>query len=137
MRIVLVTDNLSFSRGGSECYLLSLVTRLIAEGHDVHVFYNRGGDQIEGGAYHRIHAAAYPRFLREFSFCRQVDRLAPGLSADAIFTLRPLSSATHYRLSNGIHLRCFEAEREALTIAWRRVLYRTGLRLNPKQQLLI
>jgi UDP-glucose:(heptosyl)LPS alpha-1,3-glucosyltransferase len=137
MRIAIATDNLSSSRGGAECYLLSLLRRLVADGHDVHVFYNRGAEQIDGGKYHLTRAAAYPRFLREWSFCRQADRLARSLSADAIFTVRPLASATHYRLSNGIHLRCFEAEREAFPIAWRRILYRTGLRLNPKQQLLM
>ena len=137
MRIVIVTDNLSFSRGGSECYLLSLITRLIANSHDVHVFHYRGSDQVEGGKYYQVRVLPYPRFLREWSFCRRVDRRASSLSADAILTVRPLSSATHYRLSNGVHRRCFEAERETFPAGWRRTMYRTGLLLNPKQQLLM
>ncbi len=137
MRIAIVTDYLSLSRGGSECYLFSLVTRLVAGGHDVHVFHSRPGDRIEGGHYHLVQVPAYPRFVREWSFCRQVNRQARELGADAIFALRPLASATHYRLSNGVYRRCLEAEHEALDIVWRRLFYRTGLRLNPKQQLLI
>jgi len=137
MRIALVIDHLSTARGGSQCYLFSLGARLVAEGHDVHVFYNRGEDRIERAKHYRIGGPAYPRFLREWSFCRQVDRLVPGLSADAVLAVRPVASATHYRLSNGVHARCFEAEREAIDTPWRRLFYRTGVRLNPKQQHLI
>jgi UDP-glucose:(heptosyl)LPS alpha-1,3-glucosyltransferase len=137
MRIAVVTDNLSLSRGGSECYLLSLVARLIAAGHDVHTFHNRGFDWIEGGKYHVIRPANYPRFLREWDFCRQVNRRVRILSPDVVLTVRPLSSATHYRLSNGVHIRCFEAEREAFDSALRRLFYRTGSRLNPKRRLLV
>lgn len=137
MRIAVVTDNLSFSRGGSECYLLSIVARLIKAGHDVHTFYNRGFDRIEGGKFYAIRPAGYPRFLREWDFCRQVNRRVRILAPDAVLTVRPLASATHYRLSNGIHIRCFEAEREAYDSRLRRMFYRTGSRLNPKRQLLI
>ncbi|RPJ85188.1 MAG: glycosyltransferase family 1 protein [Acidobacteria bacterium] len=137
MRIAVVTDNLSLSRGGSECYLLSLVARLIAAGHEIHTFYNRGFDQIEGGKYYAIRPARYPRFLREWDFCRQVDRQVRLLEPDAVLTVRPLASATHYRLSNGVHVRCFGAEREAFDSPLRRMFYRTGSRLNPKRQLLV
>jgi len=137
VRIVVVTDNLSVARGGSECYLLSLLARLIADGHDVHTFHNRGFDRVEGGHYYAIRPLGYPRFLREWDFCRHVDRRVRSLAPDAVLTVRPLSSATHYRLSNGVHVRCFEAERQAYDSALRRMFYRTGSRLNPKRQLLI
>ena len=123
MRIVVVIDNLSVSRGGAECYLLTLVDRLIAVGHDVHIFHNRGYDRVEGGKYHTVRSAQYPRFLREWDFCRQVDRQARALAADAVLTVRPLSCATHYRLSGGLHSLCFEAEREAYDSSLRRMFY--------------
>ncbi len=137
MRIAIVTDYLSSSRGGSECYLLSLVARLIADGHDVHIFHDRGSDRVEGGKYYAIRPAGYPRFLREWDFCRQVNRRVRLLAPDAVLTVRPLASATHYRLSNGVYVRCLEAEREAYDSPLRRMFYRTGSRLNPKRQLLI
>ncbi len=137
MRIAVVTDNLSVSRGGSECYLLSLVARLVAAGHDVHTFHNRGFDRVEGGKFYAIRPAGYPRFLREWDFCRQVNQRVRLLAPDAVLAVRPLASATHYRLSNGVHFRCFEAEREAYDSRLRRMFYRTGSRLNPKRQLLI
>ncbi len=137
MRIAVVTDTVSAARGGNESYLLSLMACLVRAGHDVHVFFNRGRPSVEGPQYQTIRPAGYPRFLREWRFCRKVDDQVKRLAADAVLTVRPLSSATHYRLSNGIHLQCFEAEREAFDSPWRRLFYRTGLRLNPKQQLLI
>jgi len=137
MRIAIVTDYLSALRGGSECYLFSLVARLVAAGHDVHVFHDRPGDRIEGAKYHPVPVPAYPRFLREWSFGRRVDRRVGHLSPDAIFTVRPLSSATHYRLSNGIYVRCYDAEAEAFDIFWQRSICRTAVRVNPKRQLLI
>ena len=102
MRIVIVTDNLSFSRGGSECYLLSLITRLIANSHDVHVFHYRGRDQVEGGKYYQVRVLPYPRFLREWSFCRRVDRRVQDSHHGCEFKHSPQAHATQLQLSRVI-----------------------------------
>ncbi|MHC4780882.1 MAG: glycosyltransferase, partial [Planctomycetota bacterium] len=56
LRIGLVIDVFSPSRGGGEGYLVNLARGLLARGHEVHVFADRWDEPWEGVTYHRVPA---------------------------------------------------------------------------------
>jgi UDP-glucose:(heptosyl)LPS alpha-1,3-glucosyltransferase len=76
MNIAFCYESVLPSRGGCETYIASLARRLVADGHDVHL-YARCWDASalpDGLHYHRVDAPGFPRFLRPWYFsvaCRR------------------------------------------------------------------
>jgi UDP-glucose:(heptosyl)LPS alpha-1,3-glucosyltransferase len=76
MNIAFCYESVLPSRGGCETYIASLARRLVADGHDVHL-YARCWDETAlpaGLHYHHVDAPGFPRFLRPWYFssaCRR------------------------------------------------------------------
>jgi UDP-glucose:(heptosyl)LPS alpha-1,3-glucosyltransferase len=81
MKIALCHESVVPRRGGCELYVANLARRLVADGHDVHLYTRQWEPSAlpEGLHVHRIQVFGRPRFLRPWYFsaaCRQ--ELAQG-----------------------------------------------------------
>src|SRR5438105_6487554 len=79
MNAALCYETIMPARGGCETYIVDLARRLVADGHEVHLYASRW-DQTQLPAEircHRIHSCRAPRFLRPWYFgaaCLQASR---------------------------------------------------------------
>jgi UDP-glucose:(heptosyl)LPS alpha-1,3-glucosyltransferase len=76
MKIAFCYESVLPSRGGCETYIAGLARRLVADGHEVHLFARRWDPEALPAAlnYHRIRLPRCPRFLRPWYFgaaCRR------------------------------------------------------------------
>src|SRR5438309_11570364 len=72
MKIALCYENVLPARGGCETYISDLARRLVADGHEVHLFASRW-DPSALPAEMRCHAMCFkrsPRFVRPWRFAR-------------------------------------------------------------------
>jgi UDP-glucose:(heptosyl)LPS alpha-1,3-glucosyltransferase len=70
MNIAFCHENVLPSRGGCETYIAGLARRLVADGHEVHLYASRWDARAlpEGLHYHPIVMPHVPRFLRPWAF---------------------------------------------------------------------
>jgi UDP-glucose:(heptosyl)LPS alpha-1,3-glucosyltransferase len=86
MNIALCHESVLPCQGGCETYIVSLVRRLVADGHEVHLYARRWDASAlpEGLHYHRVEIPRLPRFLRPWYFgavCRrQLERAGHEVS---------------------------------------------------------
>ncbi len=76
MNIALCHESVLPRRGGCETYIASLAHRLVADGHEVHLYARRhDASALPAGLHcHRVHVPRLPRFLRPWYFgaaCRR------------------------------------------------------------------
>jgi len=64
------TAILDFSkrRGGAEKYLVDLCTRMVREGHEVHIYAEKWDEEGQGIYFHRLKTIPFPKSLRLLSF---------------------------------------------------------------------
>jgi UDP-glucose:(heptosyl)LPS alpha-1,3-glucosyltransferase len=70
MNIAFCYESVLPCRGGCETYIAALARRLVADGHEVHLYARRWDEAAlpEGMQYHRIRVRARPRFLKPWHF---------------------------------------------------------------------
>lgn len=80
MNIALCFENLIPSRGGCETYIATLARRLIADGHEVHLYGCRWDAAALPSAlhYHRLVIPPSPRFVRPWLFAAACERALQG-----------------------------------------------------------
>src|SRR5947209_12909309 len=76
MNIAFCYENVLPHRGGCETYIAGLARRLVADGHEVHLYARRWDRAALPPSlrYHRVPVPHYPRFLRPWYFgaaCRR------------------------------------------------------------------
>jgi UDP-glucose:(heptosyl)LPS alpha-1,3-glucosyltransferase len=73
MEIAFCYENVLPARGGCETYIADLARRLLADGHEVHLYASRWDEAAlpAGIRYHAVPAARGPRFLRPWRFGRR------------------------------------------------------------------
>src|SRR5690348_1362472 len=76
MNIAFCYESVLPRRGGCETYIAGLARRLVADGHDVHLYARRwDGSALPAGLHiHRVLVPRVPRFLRPWFFgaaCRR------------------------------------------------------------------
>src|SRR6476660_8724240 len=72
MNIALCYENVDPTRGGCETYIADLARRMVADGHDVHLYSSRWNAAVLPSSItvHSIRRARGPRFLRPWLFGR-------------------------------------------------------------------
>lgn len=76
MDIAFCYESVLPTRGGCETYIAGLARRLVADGHDVHLYACRWDDAAlpEKIHYHPVKVASRPRFLRPWNFAAACSR---------------------------------------------------------------
>jgi UDP-glucose:(heptosyl)LPS alpha-1,3-glucosyltransferase len=84
MNIALCYESVLPSRGGCETYIADLARRLVADGHEVHLYACRWDAAALPGAvrYHALPVASGPRFLRPWRFGAACARALRGAGHD-------------------------------------------------------
>jgi UDP-glucose:(heptosyl)LPS alpha-1,3-glucosyltransferase len=84
MNIAFCLENVLPSRGGCETYVADLARRLVAEGHEVHLYACRWDDAALPSSlrYHALPVPSGPRFLRPWRFGRACERALRGAGHD-------------------------------------------------------
>jgi UDP-glucose:(heptosyl)LPS alpha-1,3-glucosyltransferase len=79
MNISFCYESVLPSRGGCETYIASLARRLVADGHQVHLYARRWDEAAlpAGMHFHRIALPRRPRFLRAWSFAAACRKALP------------------------------------------------------------
>ena len=85
MKIALCYENVLPARGGCETYISDLARRLVADGHEVHLFASRWDASALPGElrYHALQIKRGPRFLRPWRFAAACAR-ALGAASDLV-----------------------------------------------------
>jgi UDP-glucose:(heptosyl)LPS alpha-1,3-glucosyltransferase len=85
MNLALCYESVLPARGGCEMYIADLARRLVADGHQVHVYACRWDESAlpAGIVYHRLPAATGPRFLRPWRFSAACSRALAERRHDA------------------------------------------------------
>src|SRR4051812_30541962 len=70
MKIAFCHESVLPSRGGCETYIAGLARRLVADGHQVHLYAGRwDADALPAGLhYHTVRISPTPRFFRPWAF---------------------------------------------------------------------
>src|SRR6516164_5247088 len=84
MNIALCYENVLPARGGCETYIADLARRMVADGHELHLYACRWDSDALAKEihYHRLEVPAGPRFLRPWRFgaaCLRALRQNPEL----------------------------------------------------------
>jgi UDP-glucose:(heptosyl)LPS alpha-1,3-glucosyltransferase len=84
MKIAFCHDNVLPSRGGCETYIAGLARRLVADGHEVHLYACRwDADALPPGLrYHPVRPPLVPRFFRPWAFGAACLRALEGADHD-------------------------------------------------------
>jgi UDP-glucose:(heptosyl)LPS alpha-1,3-glucosyltransferase len=84
MDVAFCYENVLPARGGCETYIADLARRLVADGHQVHLYACRWDAAALPAAlrYHRLEAPSGPRFLRPWRFGRACARALRGADHD-------------------------------------------------------
>ncbi|HKI30498.1 MAG TPA: glycosyltransferase family 4 protein [Gemmataceae bacterium] len=84
MNIAFCYENVLPSRGGCETYIADLARRLVADGHEVHLYACRWDATALPPAvqYHGLAVPSGPRFLRPWRFGRACERALRGANHD-------------------------------------------------------
>lgn len=136
MRLAIVADRWAPQRGGTERYLFDLTAAFRAAGHTADIYCQETAISRDDSV-HTVPAIRYPRFLRDWSFCRRAGRRLEREAPMPILTVRPFPGATHYQLHAGVYGELFEAERRSLDASLRKRFHRHATTVNLKRQLLL
>jgi UDP-glucose:(heptosyl)LPS alpha-1,3-glucosyltransferase len=84
MNIAFCYENVLPARGGCETYIADLARRLVADGHEVHLYAGRwdAGALPPELLYHRLAVPGGPRFLRPWRFGAACERALRGAAHD-------------------------------------------------------
>jgi UDP-glucose:(heptosyl)LPS alpha-1,3-glucosyltransferase len=84
MKIGIQIERFDPQAGGAEAYTCELTRRLLAHGHEVHLFARAWMAGPAGAQVHRVPVAGLFRWQRDHSFARNADALAAGAGLDVI-----------------------------------------------------
>lgn len=138
MRIALNFRRIDPTRGGAETYVVDLVGRLVALGHEVAVYAEscRDGALPAGATFHRVEAPGWPRWRRTWNFARNSERALIRAEAAGAFdaSLGLINTWRHDVLipQGGVHGASLDCNARRFPAGWRRRLYLLGKRANPK-----
>jgi UDP-glucose:(heptosyl)LPS alpha-1,3-glucosyltransferase len=126
MNIAFCYESVLPNRGGCETYIADLARRLIADGHDVHLYACRWDAQAlpEAMQFHALPALRGPRFLRPWRFGRAcLNALAKNHHDVAIGFDKTWGQDVLYP-QGGLHAASAEHNRQKFRAGWQRSLAR-------------
>ena len=138
MRIALNFRRIDPSKGGAETYVVDLVHRLVALGHEVAVFGEscRDGTLPPGATFHPVAAPGWFRWRQTWNFAVESERALKAAEAVGQYdaSLGLINTWYHDVLipQGGVHGASLDYNARRFGSSWRRGLYRLGKQINPK-----
>lgn len=134
MRVALVVHQFDETKGGVEAYVAAFSRRLLAHGHEVHVYCaKRGGDAPDGLAFHDVPAAKFWSPLTVLSFARNSEEMLRRESYDIVHGFSRTYCQDIYRIGGGCH-----AEYLRQTYPWASTPWgRAFIAINPRHRAII
>jgi UDP-glucose:(heptosyl)LPS alpha-1,3-glucosyltransferase len=105
MNIALCHESVLPCRGGCETYIASLAHRLVADGHDVHLYARRHDATAlpSGLHYHRVEVPRLPRFLRPWYFGAACRRQLAGATHEVSIGFDKVAGSDVLYLQGGVY----------------------------------
>jgi len=132
LRIGLVIDAFSPSRGGGEAYVVNLARELLARGHEIHVFADRWDEEWEGVHYHRVPARWPGKTLPMMVFALRSARAIEEHDLDVIHAVGKALGMNLFNSHGGVEAKWlaqnFRSVSSPLYRAWKKL----SRRLNPR-----
>ncbi len=131
MKIAIIREECSFSKGGAERYAANLCNILCEFGHQVWLLAAKAGDGLNPAIVHvPIAVNRATSASRTLSFHRNSQRALAGLSVDRVFALSRSYPADAFRVSDPIH-------RYWMKIRYPGKLHRFLQTLNPRHRAIL
>jgi UDP-glucose:(heptosyl)LPS alpha-1,3-glucosyltransferase len=110
MNIAFCYESVLPTRGGCETYIAGLAARLVADGHEVHLYASRRDAASLPAAlhYHRVVAPRYPRFLRPWYFSAACRRLLRDANHQVTIGFDKISGLDVLYPQGGLYAACAE-----------------------------
>ena len=131
MKLAFLIERLDPSRGGAETYVSDFATRLVTEGHEVHVFSREGSIAPEGVTLHAVPVSGLGRARRTASFARNVESMLAEESFDVVQGVGKTVGQDVYQPHGGVHRATLEANvrmRKGPAAWLKRLSYRTSFK---------
>ncbi|MFQ3592365.1 MAG: glycosyltransferase family 4 protein [Gemmataceae bacterium] len=111
MKIALCHESVLPQRGGCETYVASLAHRLVADGHEVHLYARRWDPTAlpAGLIYHPVEVSARVRVWRQWGFSRAVARLLRQSNQDISIGFDKVAGVDVLYPQAGVHEMAIEA----------------------------
>jgi UDP-glucose:(heptosyl)LPS alpha-1,3-glucosyltransferase len=93
----------SKKKGGAERYLVDLCTRMVAEGHEVHVYAEHHDEVDSGICFHPVKTIPFPKSLRLLSFAIMATREMENGNYDITFGVGNTLKADVLQPHGGVH----------------------------------
>ncbi|MBX6311779.1 MAG: glycosyltransferase family 4 protein [Isosphaeraceae bacterium] len=134
MRLALNFQRVDPSRGGAETYVADLCRRLVAAGHRVDLYANQWVEGVLPPEVNciRIEATGWTRAERIWSFGRNSEAALRRASCDCSIGFINTWHQDVLIPQGGVRGASLEANSRRFPAGWRRWLYLTGKRANPK-----
>lgn len=138
MRIAINFRKIDPTKGGAETYVVDLIRRLAAAGHEVAVYAEscHAGALPPGATFHPVAAPGFFRPQQTWNFARNSERALRAAEADHAFdaSLGLINTWHHDVLipQGGVHGASLDANARRFGNVVRRAIYRLGKQVNPK-----
>jgi UDP-glucose:(heptosyl)LPS alpha-1,3-glucosyltransferase len=103
LRFAIGLRDFSIKKGGAERYLVDLCARMATEGHEVHVYAEKLGEEDPRFHYHAIRTIRFPRSLRLLSFALRATREIENGKYDITFGVGNTLKADILQPHGGVH----------------------------------
>jgi UDP-glucose:(heptosyl)LPS alpha-1,3-glucosyltransferase len=133
IRFAIGLRDFSKRRGGAERYLFDFCTRLVNEGHEVHVHAEHWDEENPGISFHPVKTIPYPRSLRLLSFATRATRAIENGNYDITFGVGNTLRADILQPHGGVHWAWFWRSLKAYENPALWVVKFLGRVLSPKQ----
>jgi len=133
MRIALGIRDFSPHKGGAERFLFELMKFLVQEGHEVHIFAHRFGQDIKGFNLHKVSAVPFPKSLHILSFALNCHRGMKRDNFDVTIGVGNTWRADLLQPHGGVHWCWFWRSLRAYDNPWIWGLKFLGRIFSPKQ----
>jgi UDP-glucose:(heptosyl)LPS alpha-1,3-glucosyltransferase len=132
VRIGLVIDVFSPSRGGGEGYCFNLARQLIDRGHEVHVFADRWDDTGPGIEFHRVPARAPGKTLPMMLFALRSAKATEKLGLDVVHAVGKALGMNLFNSHGGIEAKWLVQNFRSIPSPWYRAWKKICRYLNPR-----
>lgn len=133
MNIALCYETVLPARGGCETYIASLARRLVADGHDVHLYACHWDKSALPSAMHihQVQVAHRPRFLRPWRFSSACQRAMRSQSHDVTVGFDKILGVDVVYPQGGLHIATAEHNLLKYQSRWTRWLVRAVKSIDP------
>ncbi len=128
MKIAFCYESVLPARGGCETYIADFARRLLADGHEVHVYACRWDEKLlpEGIQFHRVPSMWAPRFIKPWLFGRNCNRALSETQHDVTIGFDKTWGQDVLYPQGGLHIACAQHNLRKHSNRFHRYLARLG-----------